>query len=297
MSDPEPLGVYRAQVGESPWWDARRGVLWSVDVFAHALIRTDPQGVQTTWPMPEMTGGVATMSDGRLVLAMESGLFAFDPDAGGAPQRFSRPEGHPATHRFNDLTVDTKGRLIVGSMRKSTLGPEPTGVLYVFDGQVWRVLVEGLTTINGLATSSDGQTLYWSDSAPSVNRIWRADYDPERAHLSEAKLFCDMRDQRGRPDGAAMDAEGGYWIAAVGGGCLHRFAADGRIDRTVDLPVDHPTKPAFGGPDLANCFVTSLSIRESRDDNARAAAGAVTRLGLGVRGQPLPEARIAPSLR
>jgi sugar lactone lactonase YvrE len=291
MGEPTLLGSYRARVGEGSWWDARRQVHWSVDIFAPALVRTTLDGVQTIWPMPEMAAGVATDADGRLVIAMETGLFAFDPDGNDVPECFAAPDDLPPTHRFNDLTVDAAGRLLVGTMRKSALGPEPTGTLYGFDGQRWRVLVEGLVTVNGLACTPDGRTLYWSDSAPDVNRIWRGAYDPGSGELGAATPFRDMDGQPGRPDGAAMDADGGYWIAAVGGGCLHRFDEAGRIERTVDVPVDHPTKPAFAGRALDDCLVTSLSIRDSRLE-ARGAAGGIVRLRLGVHGHRLPDARV-----
>jgi sugar lactone lactonase YvrE len=282
------IGAYRAQVGEGSWWDTRRSAHWSVDVFAPALIRTELSGVQTIWPMPEMAGGVVTCDDGTLLIAMETGLFAFDPDAGGEPKRVAAPDNLPGTHRFNDLTVDPLGRLIVGTMRKSALGREPTGILYLFDGDRWRILVENLVTINGLACSADGRTLYWSDSAPEVNRIWRADYDPAEGTLGPASVFCDMREQRGRPDGAAMDLEGHYWLAAIGGGCLHRFRSDGRIERTVDVPADHPTKPAFGGPAMDLLLVTTLSIRESRPEAVNA-AGAILSLDAPAKGVRPPD--------
>ena len=50
----------------------------------------------------------------------------------------------------------------------------------------------------------------------------------------------------------------GYlWNARFAGGCLIRFAPDGRVDRVVDLPVSNPTCCCFGGPDLKTLYVTS----------------------------------------
>jgi len=290
VGEVKTLGAYRAQVGEGSWWDSRRAVHWSVDIFAPALIRTEWTGIQTIWPMPEMAAGVVTTPGGALVIAMETGLFRFDPDKDQLPKRFAAPDDLPETHRFNDLTVDPAGRLIIGTMRKSALGPAPTGKLYIFDGACWTVIGDGLFTPNGLACAPDGRTLYWSDSAPDVNRIWRSDYDPASAMLGSPSLFCDMKTLRGRPDGAAMDVEGGYWIAAVGGGCLHRFLADGRLDRTLELPADHPTKPAFCGLALDRLLVTTLSIRESQPVAAHA-AGSIVSLAAPVAGMHLPDFR------
>lgn len=283
----------RALVGESPWWDARRQLLWSVDVQGMALWRTDPLAGRTTiHAMPEMTGGVAGSADGKMVLALQTGLFLFDPDIPSAPVKLFAPPGLPATHRFNDLTVDSKGRLIVGTMKMSQVGaPEPTGVLYSFDGMRWSELRTGFYTINGLAVSPDGGTLYWSDSFPEVRTIWHAPYDAKTGKLGEARVFVDMHQHRGRPDGAAMDAEGGYWIAAIGGGCLHRFLPDGTRDRTIELPLEHPTKPAFGGTALDTLFVTSLSVRSSAQRPEL--AGALAALMPGAHGLAISDVHLA----
>ena len=44
-----------------------------------------------------------------------------------------------------------------------------------------------------------------------------------------------------------------------GGGCLYRYAPDGRLDRIVTLPVQNPTMMAFCGPDLCDLYVTSAT--------------------------------------
>lgn len=285
---PRLLGSTRAQVGEGTWWDPGRGAVWWVDTFGPTVHRTDPvTGDTTTTPLPEMPGGVALASDGRLLLALETALFLLDPKGREAPERLSAPPILPATHRFNDLTVDPRGRLIVGTVKKSQAGPpEPTGRLYSFDGATWRELRTGLYTLNGLAFSPSGDRMYFSDSHPSVNRIWSAPYDQRSGAVGEASTFVDMRLHRGRPDGAAMDRQGGYWIAAIDGSCVQRFTPDGGLDRLIELPVTYPTKPAFGGAGLDRLFVSSLSIRPTADHPER--AGALLELETGFQGKPVP---------
>ena len=56
-----------------------------------------------------------------------------------------------------------------------------------------------------------------------------------------------------------MDADGFYWSAGVTAGCLNRIAIDGAIERKIALPVDAPTMPCFGGPDMRTLFITSLA--------------------------------------
>lgn len=282
------VGDGRDQVGESPVWDAPRNALWWVDTWGRTVNchRLDP-ATTTRFSADEMAGGIALTQNGDVLALMESGMFRLSP-ATGRFHFLSAPEGLPPTHRFNDLTVDPQGRLIAGTMRKSQFGAEPTGVLYSFEGG-WQKIWDGFWTVNGLAFSPEGTTLYVSDSHPSVRTIWSADYDPETGVAGPRRVFVDMSDHVGRPDGAAVDVEGGYWIAGVGGGCLYRFDPAGRLLDRHALPVERPTKPAFGGPGLTDLFVTSMSVNLERPD---ALAGACLRSSFGVAGLPLPGVRL-----
>ena len=71
-----------------------------------------------------------------------------------------------------------------------------------------------------------------------------------------------------------------------------RYAPDGRIERTIMLPVTKPTSCSFGGADLRTLYVTSA--RDGLDDAQLAKeplAGAIFALEPGVTG--LPEPRFA----
>ena len=73
-------------------------------------------------------------------------------------------------------------------------------------------------------------------------------------------------------------------------GACSRFDPDGRLEHVVRLPVQQPTCPAFGGPELDVLYVTSASIGLSAAERAQQPwAGAILALNPGVRG--LPEAR------
>lgn len=80
--------------------------------------------------------------------------------------------------------------------------------------------------------------------------------------LAHTRVFAEPGEAEGRPDGAAVDREGYYWSAGVSAACLNRFAPDGRLDLKIQVPVFHPTKPAFGGPDQKRLFVTSMTPPE-----------------------------------
>jgi sugar lactone lactonase YvrE len=93
----------------------------------------------------------------------------------------------------------------------------------------------------------------------------------------------------GVPDGSSVDSEGFVWNAVFDGGCLVRYAPDGRIDRVVPLPVTRPSACTFGGPDLATLYVTTARFRLPPEKLAtERSAGGLLAVDVGVRGLPEP---------
>lgn len=269
---------FRAQLGESPVWDAERGCLWFVDIRAPALHRLEPErGKVDTWPMPEPIGSLGLCESGRLLLALQHSLQVFDPRA-GKRERFLAIEGEPAHNRLNDGKVAPDGAFWVGSMDADTALRRATGMLYRIDssGKVERKS-QGLKVSNGLAWSADGRTMYHSDSSLQ----WIKRYRHDGGALSAEKTIATPDDQVGRPDGAATDMEGGYWSAGVSAGCLNRWSSEGELLERVPLPVPNPTMPCFAGEDMKTVYVTSLERTPHEH------AGAMVRLRLSVAGVPV----------
>jgi sugar lactone lactonase YvrE len=134
----------------------------------------------------------------------------------------------------------------------------PAGALYRCSAGSPAQAVQGqLIVPNGLAFSPDGRTLYLSDSHASVRHIWAFELHDDGT-LGPRRLFVDMALHRGRPDGAAVDVDGCYWSCANDGGCLLRFTPDGRLDRTLEMPVQKPSMCAFGGAQLDELYITSI---------------------------------------
>jgi sugar lactone lactonase YvrE len=204
--------------------------------------------------------------------------------------RLDAPPQLLAGMRFNDGRCDRQGRFWSGIMVLDMAEGRPDGHLYRYssaDGMSAPV-VSGLIVQNGLAFSPDGRTMYLSDSHGSRRLIWAFDYDPDSGVPSRQRVFVDMNAQRGRPDGAAMDVDGCYWICANDGACLLRFTPDGTLDRTIELPMAKPSMCAFGGADMGTLIVTSISAGAPAGDQW---AGATLLLRPGVAG--MPETRFA----
>jgi sugar lactone lactonase YvrE len=270
-----------ATVGESPVWDAAANLLWWVDIRAPALHRTDPAtGATRSWTLPEPVGSLGLCRSGALLLALRSGIHRFDP-RDRALDLIAAPERDLPGNRLNDGKVSPEGRFLVGSMDDR---PEKaaTAALWRLDpgAEHCTKLCDGLVVSNGLAWSPDGRTLWHSDSRAAAIWTWR--YDPATGGISDRREVTRPTEATGRPDGAAVDAEGGYWSAGVSAGRLNRWLPDGTLDRVVELPVRAPTMPCFGGEGMRTLFVTSL-----RPAGAGRLDGRLLALDVGLAGVPV----------
>jgi len=162
--------------------------------------------------------------------------------------------------RFNDGRCDRQGRFWAGTMVMDMAAARADGKLYRYDERgLSAPVLDGLLTQNGLAWSPDGRTMYLSDSHPRSQTVWAFDYDCASGVPSRRRVFIDMHQYPGRPDGAAMDTDGCYWTCANDAGLLLRFAPDGRLDRRIEVPMSKPAMCSFGGADLDTLLVVSIS--------------------------------------
>lgn len=276
----------KALVGEGAMWDERQQRLWWVDIGAKALHRFDPAtGLNDSWPMPSEIGCFVFREAGGLVLALRDGFAFFDP-ASGAIEPITDPEPDFPDNRFNDGTPDPAGRFVAGTM---PMGERlPVASIWRLDGtRKAEKLLDGFKVTNGMAFSPGGRLFYFSDSDPSVRTIWVADYDPDSGALGERRVFALTHDLAGRPDGGTIDADGCYWMAGVGGAQLVRFTPKGEVDRIIAMPVERPSKIAFGGKDLDTLYVTTIGAPNPGADSSQPLAGGLFALRVpGVRGLP-----------
>jgi sugar lactone lactonase YvrE len=282
----------RNAVGESPVWVAEENALYWVDIPNGGLQRWSADtGHVHAWKAPEMLACIARHSRGGWVAGMESGFFHLQPLSDGSldSERLASVEHPRDDMRLNDGRCDRQGRFWAGSMVLNMGLSAPEGRLYRYGAGASGVIeaqLDGFIVPNGLGFGPDGKTMYLSDSHPDVQLIWAFDYDTDTGTPSNRRVFVDMNHFPGRPDGAAVDAEGFYWICANDAGLIHRFAPDGRLDFSLEVPVKKPTMCAFGGSQMDTLFVAS--IRPGDDHDPQSLAGGVFALKPGVKGLPEP---------
>jgi len=281
----------RCGTGESPVWSVAEEALYWVDIPGRALHRWSADG-HTQWASDEMPACIAPRADapGAWIAGMESGIFSIEAlDDGRIEALRLAPVTHAAPGmRFNDGRCDRQGRFWAGTMLMDMAAGSRVGRVYRQDkaDTMPTVQLQDFIVPNGLAFSPDGRTMYLSDSHPSVQTIWAFDYDIATGTPSNRRVFVDMNPLPGRPDGAAIDADGCYWICGNDAGLVHRFTPEGKLDRSLAVPVKKPAMCAFGGPKLDTLFVTS--IRPGGDLSDQPLAGGVFALRPGTQGIPEP---------
>ncbi|SAK45336.1 gluconolactonase [Caballeronia hypogeia] len=280
----------RATVGECPVWRAKENALYWVDIPARRIVRLEIDGARRTeWAFAEQVACFAFDAAGRVLAGMETGVFSVTlGDASeGQAERLAAPAFPASGMRFNDGRCDRQGRFWAGTMVQDMSLASDAGALYRFDekGVLSAPVVEGLLTQNGLAWSPDGRTMYLSDSHPQRRLVWAFDFDPDTGMPHSKRIFADLHHYAGRPDGAAVDADGCYWTCANDAARLLRFTPQGRLDREIPLPASKPSMCAFGGSDLSTLYVTT--IRPAT--NATESDGCVFALNPGVQGLPEPD--------
>jgi len=289
----EPLpGVPPAQLGESPFWHPGEGALYWCDIPGRRLHRHDPRsGRHDQWEWSAEPGCIAPAAGGGLVVASRDGLWRFEP-SDGRRERLCAAPYDPAHERFNDGKADPQGRWWVGTIHEKR---EPKAALYRWTRDGIERVLDGVVTSNGLGWSPDGRTMYWTDTPR--HEVSAFDFDGIAGTPAGRRTFARFEPRSpgapperygGRPDGAAVDAEGAYWVAMYEGARLLRLSPDGTLLREVALPAQCPTMPCFGGADLRTLFVTTARANRPAEELQRLPlSGCVLRLRVDIPGLPV----------
>ena len=258
----EPVGHSRCQWGESPvWW---QGVLYYVDIAGHRVHCYDPaDGGECSWDVGQRVGTVVPRESGGLVIAGDHG-FQFLDEVSGKLTPIADPECDLPDNRFNDGKCSPDGRFFAGTISLT----RHTGAarLYRLDPDLTVHEAFGpVTTSNGIIWSNDGAIVYYIDTPR--REVLAFDYD--HGHLRNLRSVITTGHIEASPDGMTIDANGHLWIAFCHGGCVSCFdPATGNELHRIALPCLETTACAFGGPDLADLFVTTGVHKTAREEHA-----------------------------
>lgn len=275
MTSIEPIGNQRSTWGEGPvWW---QGALYYVDIEGHRVHRFDPaDGSEKSWHVGQRVGTVVPRESGGLVIAGDHGLYFLDEENGHLTA-IADPEPDKADNRFNDGKCSPDGRFFAGTI--SLVKKTGDAKLYRLDPDLTLHEAFGpVTNSNGIAWSTDGKTVYYIDTP----RKEVLAFDYEEGHLRNMRSVVSTAHLDSSPDGMTIDAEGNLWIAFCHGACVASFSPEtGEELRRVDLPCLETTACAFGGPELADLYVTTGVHKSVQEEHA---GRLFVIRGLGVKG-------------
>jgi sugar lactone lactonase YvrE len=264
---------------EGPSVDDDGGIVFS-DVLAGGIYRLGRDAaVETLVPKRRGVGGIVLHADGGVVVSGRDLVHVRD----GETRRLFSIDGLPG---WNDLCADAEGRLYAGALRFAVFDPEADPV----PGECWRVdapgsataLYGGIVHANGIGLSPDGGTLYHSDTRRGV--VVAHDLDEVRGATGRREFAMA---EPGKPDGLALDVEGGIWVASAGGGRVDRFLPDGTLSSSLAVPARLVTSLCFAGHDRRDLVVVTAD-----NTDAPELRGCVLRTRVDVAGAPVHPCRI-----
>ena len=289
----EPVGDVTAALGEGPYWVPEDDCLLWVDIEGARLHRTYFPSRETVTDSPGPVSAAFPAVGGGILIAGGAALTLLFPAERGGQWVARTIADAPAREdiRFNDAGVDPAGRVWAGSMHMAEAAP--VGELYRLEaGGRLNPGVKNVTVSNGLGWSPDGSRMYYADTP--LRRVDVFDYDPATGEAFARRPFADLSEAEGVPDGLTVDADGCVWVAMWGGSALRRFTPEGQPDAVLPVPVSQPTSCAFGGPDLADLYITSARVGLTDDQlAAQPLAGRLLHVRPGPVGLPSTTAKAA----
>ncbi|WP_330932788.1 SMP-30/gluconolactonase/LRE family protein [Cellulosimicrobium cellulans] len=273
-----------AHHGEGPVWSPTWGGLRWLDMLGGDLLTLRADDTVDRLHVGDHAAVVRPRTVGGFVVGLARGLAVADSDDSPVrplPALFDDP-----TVRLNEGAAGPDGAFYAGGMADGAR-PGASALFRVEADGASRVVVEDVTCANGLAFSPDGTRAYWTDSLThrvDVLDVVPAAEDPRGLVRRRPFVVVDPAD--GLPDGIAVDAEGGVWVALWGGSAVRRYSPDGTLDAVVPLPVSQVSACTFGGDGLDELYVTTSRQGFGTPDPDEAASGSLYVARPGVRGLP-----------
>jgi sugar lactone lactonase YvrE len=296
----QTIAAEPSELGESPFWHPDEQMLYWVDIDGKKINRCNVfMGTVERWPMPSEPGCIAPARSGGLVIALRDGIYRA-ATWGGELKQLVKAGHDTATTRFNDGKADPEGRFWAGTMFEPRT--EARAELFSLDGRGGRAPAlerkAGHATIaNGLAWSPDAKTIYWADTPSHTVRAW--DWNASSNAMSGERIFrqwpgkpagwkSGMAGYSGRPDGAAVDVQGNYYVAMYEGARVVKLSPAGDVVAEFAVPALCPTMPCFGGDDLKTLYLTTARHqRPAAELEAFPDSGCVFSMQVDVPGLPV----------
>lgn len=239
---------------EGPSWD-RDGNLWVVDIPFGRVFRISPDrdwelvAEYDGWP-----NGLKIDRDGSVLIAdYARGIMELDPVSGTVTPRLT----HRHSEHFrgcNDLFIAADGAIYFTDQGQSGLH-RPDGRVFRWDRTADRLdlLIETGPSPNGLVMDLAEERLLVAMTRD--NAVWRLPLMSD-GQVSKVGRFIQLSGGLAGPDGMALDAGGGLWVADAGHGSVWGFSALGVPLWRVQAPAGLVTTNVAFRPGTSDLYIT-----------------------------------------
>jgi sugar lactone lactonase YvrE len=276
----------KSELGEGPLWVSEVQTLFWVDLVAGTINWIDAlSGDHHTFQTGQYVGCIVKKQSGGFLLALQNGIYELNKSMKQLTF-LTDPEISMTDNRFNDGKCDPQGRFWAGTM--SMKGVKGAGTLYCFEKNLsCRDVIHNVSISNGIGWSPDEKRMYYIDSA--AKEVYVYQYDKVSGLISNPRTAISFYDQKGLPDGMAVDEEGMLWIAHWDGGQVSRWNPyTGKLLESIAVPAKHVTSCAFGGPNMDELYITTARVDMSlKELEQYPHSGSVFRFKTNTKGLPV----------
>lgn len=273
----------KSDLGEGAIWNYKTGVLLWIDITGQILNFYNPKtGFNKAMFTGQMIGTVVPEESGNVLIALQNGIYDFDPVT-GTKKLIVDPEEDKSDNRFNDGKCDPAGRFWAGTM--STTDKKEAGALYRLDpDSSIHKMINNVSISNGIVWNADATKMYYIDTP--TQKVMSYNFDNETGDISNPKVAIEVAPEIGSPDGMTIDEKGNLWIALWGGSAVGCWNPEtGKLLRKIQVPVKNVTSCAFGDDDLGTLYITTARNSTTEEELEKYAhAGGVFKTIPGVKG-------------
>jgi sugar lactone lactonase YvrE len=255
MNNVEQLISVQNNCGEIPNWIPEKKQLYWSDFDGKKFYTYSPEtGAYRSHDLAHMIGGWGRRRDEGWIVSTEDGIAFWDENTLSF-EFLVKPDEDKENIMCGDAAVDRQGRFLVGTMDVVTFDAPNSSLFSYSPGGKLRRLDSGFALSNGIGLSPSGDRLYFTDMFHRC--ILTYEYDGNTGGVGTRRVFAEIPEEKGMPDGLIVDSEGYVWSCHWGGWCITRYDRSGSIDRVLELPVSNVTCCAFGGEDLSDLYITT----------------------------------------
>jgi sugar lactone lactonase YvrE len=240
-----------AELLEGPVFDNADNLLYFVSILNYRVYRFNPLTQELIYiQLASPTSCVFLSSEFGIVAASTMGFYSLNFTLLAAEKIFE--VAIPPNTRFNDGTLDAKGRFLIGTMGYPEIIDNIGSVISYFDGNA-TVLIKGTTISNGIAFTKDSEKMFFIDTP--ARTITTYTYDLESGSCEYINDLVHFQGP-GVPDGMDIDEYGNLWVAEWGGHCVSVWnSVTGENIGKIDIPLENVTSVCFDNS--KNLYVTT----------------------------------------